>query len=493
MKQIIKKFNNLIKKTIFNVQDKTNNNFHISSFNKFLITYITLLFIYIFYLLTPLLYNKEWVQSNIESKLFNEFKLDISTSADISYRILPAPHFLIKDSKILLNEGKKKKSIAEVKNFRAFLSQRNFFDKNKMNIKKLVINDANFMILSQDLKLLNELKSKKFSNKKIEIKNSNIFLNNNLREIISIIKADHVTLLFDNEKLSNFLDFKGSVFNIPFTFNFIGSHDTNKFDKINFNSKPLKLNISNISTKEKKTTLGKNNISFSRSKISTKYNIKENLIIFKSDNSRMSSSQLEYTGELSTKPFDLDLKIYLDDYKTSKLFNINPILIEFIKSGLLFNENISVDMSVNINSNDKKEIFQNIIINFNIVNGKLNFDNTKFINNKIGLLKLNSSNLFFENDNLILNTDILFEIKNSNNLYSSLNTNKQLRKKIKNVLVNLDYNFLNNKIKFNDVKINNNKVSNQILNVINEFNDNNTNNTVKSRRLINKLLSIYEG
>ena len=493
MKQIIKKFNNLVKRTIFNVRNKTNNNFHISNFNKFLITFIASLFIYLFYLLTPLLYDKKWVQTNIESKVLDEFKLDISTSADILYRILPAPHFLIKDSKILLKEGKKKKSIAEVKNFRVFLSKRNLFDKKKMNIKKLVISDANFTLLSQDLKLLNELKSKKFSNKKIEIKKSNIFLNNNLREIISIIKVDQANLLFDNKKISNFLNFKGSVFNIPFSFNFISNHDNNKFEKINFNSKALKLNISNTLTKEKKITLGKNNILFSRSKINTKYNINENLIIFKSDNSRIDGSQLKYTGELSTKPFDLALKIYLDDYKISNLLNINPILIEFIKSGLLFNENISIDMSVNINSNEKKEIFQNVKINFNIVNGKLNFDNTTFINNKIGLLKLNSSNLFFQNDNLILNTDILFEIKNSNNLFSYLNTNKKLRKKIKNILINLDYNFLNNKIKFNEVKINNDDVSHQILNVFNEFSDNKTNNIVKSRGLINKLLSIYEG
>ena len=99
MKQIVKKFNNIVKKTIFKVQNKTINNFKISSFNKYLITFIGLLFLYIFYLLIPLLYDKTWVQNNIEKKLLNEFKMNVSTSADISYRILPAPHFLIKDSR----------------------------------------------------------------------------------------------------------------------------------------------------------------------------------------------------------------------------------------------------------------------------------------------------------------------------------------------------------------------------------------------------------
>ena len=196
MKQIIKNFNNLVKRTIFNVQNKTNNNFEISGFSKYLITFIALLFIYIFYLLLPILYDKSWLQSNIENKLLNEFKLNLSTSADISYRILPAPHFLVKDSKILINKGKKIKSIAEIIDFKVFLSQKNFFNKEKMNIKKVVINGANFSILKNELKLLNNLTDKKFSNKKIKINNSNIFIKDNLGEIISIIKVDKTIFFF---------------------------------------------------------------------------------------------------------------------------------------------------------------------------------------------------------------------------------------------------------------------------------------------------------
>ena len=131
MKQIIKKFNNLVKRTIFKVENKTNNNFNISTFNKNLIFFVGLLFFYLFYLLIPLLYDKTWVQTNVESKLQNEFKINLSTSANISYRILPAPHFLIKDSKILVPDEGKQKSIAEIKDFKIFLNQRNFFDKKK--------------------------------------------------------------------------------------------------------------------------------------------------------------------------------------------------------------------------------------------------------------------------------------------------------------------------------------------------------------------------
>ena len=493
MKQIIKNFNNLVKRIILKVQNKTNNNFNISVFNKYLITFIALLFFYLFYLLIPLLYDKTWLQANIESKLLNEFKVNLSTSADISYRILPAPHFLIKDSKILVAEGKKKKSIAEVKDFQIFLSQTNFFDKEKMNIKKIVISNANFSLLRGDIKLLNEHISKKFSNKKVTIKNSNIFFKDNLEEIISIIKVDKTVLFFDDEKLLNFFKLKGEVFNLPFTFDFNSRNDSIRYKEFYLNSKRLKLDISNKSTTENKLTSGKNSITFLQSTINTRYNLKEKLIIFESGSSKLDNSQVNYKGELSINPFDLILNINLDNYKISKLFDINPLLIELIKSGLLFNENISVSTSIITNSNIKNEIFDSAKINFHIIGGKIHFDKTKFINNNIGSLQFNNSNLFYENNELTFNSDILIDIQNSQKLFSFLNTSKSSRKDIKTILINLDYDFLANQIRFNNVKIDNREVSSQLLTIIEDFTDNNQNNFNKSRRLLNEALKAYEG
>ena len=492
MKKIIKNFNNLIQRTILKVQNKTNNNYNISSFNRFLISFIGLLFVYLFYLLIPLLYDKTWLQTKIERKLLNEFAVNLSTSADISYRILPAPHFLIKDSKILVDDGEEKKSIAEIKNFKVFLKQKNFFDKEKIDIKNLVIDDANFSLLRRDLKLLSVFKSKKFSDKKIKINNTNIFFKDNLGEIISIIQIDKSVAFFDDKKLLNFINLNGETYNIPFNLDFQYQSDRARYEKIHLSSKPLKLNFSNESTTKNKLTSGVNNISFLNSTIVTKYNTKDKLIIFKSDNSRLDKSQINYNGELSINPFDLNLNVYLNNYKISKLFNINSILIEFIKSGLLFN-NISIKNSIIVSSDNKSEIFQNAKINLNVVNGRFNLNGTTFTNNDIGFFELSNSNLFLKNNNLILNTNILFKIKNSDSLFSFLNTSKKSRKTIKNILINLNYDYLSNEIKFNNVKIDNNDVSDQFLNIIEGFNDNNLNNLIKSKRLINKLLSIYEG
>ena len=60
-------------------------------------------------------------------------------------------------------------------------------------------------------------------------------------------------------------------------------------------------------------------------------------------------------------------------------------------------------------------------------------------------------------------------------------------------MINLDYDFLNNQIKFNNVKIENSEVNDVFLTIIDGFSDNDLNNFNNSRRLINELLEAYEG
>ena len=494
MKQIIKKFNNLVKGTILKVQNKTNNNFNISNFNKYLIGFVVAIFVYLFYLLIPLMYDKTWVQSSLERKLLNEFKINLSTSSDISYRILPAPHFLIRDSKIIVNKGEKKNSIAEIKNFKVFLSKAKFFDKDQMSINKIIIDNANFKLIENNLKLLKNFRNTDFSEKKIKIINSKIFFKNNLREVITIITIEKGDLFFDDKKLLNLFNLKGRIFNMPFELNFLSNNKDKIYEEINFISKSLKLDIFNKTFTEKNDVItGENIISFLNNKISTKYDVDKKLIIFKSNSSRINNTQVNYSGLLSINPFNFDIKIYLNDYSILRLLNINSILNEFIKSELLFNENISVNTSMLINSKQNNSFFKNAKINFNVVSGKINFDKTIFDNDDIISLELDDSNLYLKGNNLIFNTDILIIVKNPDRLFSFLNTKKSSRKNFKNVSINLEYDFLSNQIRFNKIKIDNNDVSDQFLNTIQEFKGFNSNNLLKTKRFINKLLNVYEG
>ena len=191
-KKIIQYLKSLIEKTVFKLRNEINKfiqkNSKVSNFNKFLITFIALLFFYLFYLLIPTLYDKTRLQNNIEDKLFKEFNINFSISSDISYNILPSPHFLIKNSKIFTIFREKPISISEIKELKIFISQKNFFNKDKIVISKLIINKANFSLKKNDLIFLNKVSNNKFSNKKINVINSNVFFKDNSDEIITIIK-----------------------------------------------------------------------------------------------------------------------------------------------------------------------------------------------------------------------------------------------------------------------------------------------------------------
>ena len=468
MQQIIKNFTNLINKTILKVKNKTNNNFKISNFNKFFIFIISWLFLYLFYLLIPTLYDKTWVQSRVEIKLFDEFKINISTSSDFVYRILPSPHFLIKDSKILLDDSEKINSIADIKNLKVFIAQNNFFEKKKIKIKKVIIDQANFLLKKDSIKLLNGTSNNKFSTRKIKINNSKIFFKDSFDETISIVKVYSANLYFNDIESLNLVNFTGESFNVPFSLNFKNTIDSLENKKINIKAKSLKLDVFNESKRINKNLIsGKNTITFFNSKINTKYNVKKKLIDFESGISKIKNSEINYKG-LS-------------------------ILIEIANTELLFNENISANTSINMHSDERGDFFKDLVINFNIINGSINFNNTLLTRKDVLLLKLDNSALFIEDSKLILNTDIKIQILDINPLFSILQTNKRHRKEIKNIFINLNYDFLNNKIKFNKIRIDNNDVGDRFLNVVEEFDERNINNLIKNRRVFNKLFSVYEG
>jgi len=523
MKQIVKTFNNSIKKTIFKVLNKTNINFKISKlniikkfnkfsinkifdshnktnskhpisrFNKYLITIISLLFSYLFYLSIPILYDKNWVQTNIENQLFKDFKIHFSLSSDISYRILPSPHYLIENSKIF-KEDNKVVSLAEIRTLKVFVSQKNFFNKEKMLLKYIKIADADFTLLSGDLELLKKSTNDKFSNKKIEINKSNIFFKDNLEEVIFIIKISKAFLFQDDENLLNLFKIKGDIFNIPFNLDYKKNLNPLKREEFNIVAKMLKLNIFNESSlKKNNDQVGNNIISFLNSEIDTNYKIENGIVIFNSNNSRIKTSKIDYSGELSINPFDLNLNIDVGNYDLRKFFKYNSFLNELIKTDLLFNDHISISTLIKANSNSNRKIFQKAKINFNIINGKLNIDKTRLTNEKIGFLELENSKLSLVSDDLILNTDIVVNIKNAKELFSLLQTNKKFKNEIKSALINLDYNFLSNEIKFNNIKIDNQEISDELLRIIDNFNDNELNNWNKSKRILNIFFEAYAG
>ena len=141
IKKFLKKISFLIKKTLLKHKDQADNifsyniNFKTTNFNRYLIGFVILIFIYLFYLSLPSIYEKNWVQKTIEKQLSSEYNLNFSISSEISYEILPSPHFNVKNAKIIYDS----KKISEIKVLKIFIYQKNLFIKENLEIKKILI------------------------------------------------------------------------------------------------------------------------------------------------------------------------------------------------------------------------------------------------------------------------------------------------------------------------------------------------------------------
>ena len=502
-KRLVRYFIYLINNILLRNQDKKNNlflnkfQFKVSNFNKHLIFLISLMFIYLFYLLIPTLYSKEWVQNTFEDKLFDEFKIKFSTSSEITYEILPSPHFIIRNAKIIDNTNDMSNQVSEIKKLKVYLSQKNLFNKKKLKITSILIDQANFLVQPDNVIFFKNFINKKFSNKNVNIKNSNIFVKNNINETIAIIKISKILFFHEAKKFTNNLNFKGEIFNLLLDLDFNKKIEAGSKSIININLENLKLKISDESYHESKNIIkGFNSISILNSKLDTSYKLKENLLIFESNKSRLVNSNIYYKGKLSIEPFNFIINVDIEKINFTKLFNQNSIFVELLKNKILFNKNISTQVSINTPKISKNKLFDSASIMFNIIEGKVNFDKTRLINDKIGVLEIARSNLFFVNNDLIFNSDVNIEIKNSDNLFSFFQTTKKSRIPIKNILINLDYNITNNTIILNRVNFDGHKTNKELEYIISIFNNQanvGSKNLIKNKYWFNKLFSAYSG
>ena len=346
---LVKYFESLINKILLKQQIKNNKFFYnkgelkISNFNKYLIVFISIIFLSLFYFLIPTLYDKNWVQNTLEKKLINDFKVNFSLSSDISYEILPSPHFTIKNSKIINEDNQNLKEVAEIEKLKIFISKKNLFNKKNLKINFISINNANFYLQKEDFNFFNKIINNKLLIKDINIKKSNIFIKDNKKKTITIIKVPKGKLFHDDLNLMNVFNLKGKIFNTPFLLKLNKNLSLLNFNEIKIDLKKIDLSFLNKSSKNSQgVTEGLNVFTILNSKLITKYQFNEDLLNFNSTESRIKKSNINYNGQMSFNPFDLVLDINLDNFKFSNLIDPNNIILEFFKNKIFFNKNLSI-------------------------------------------------------------------------------------------------------------------------------------------------------
>ena len=469
---------------------------NISNLSMSIILFIALLFIYLFYVSIPTLYDKGALQKDITDKLIKEFKIDFSLSSNIRYFILPSPHFLVENVKIFDENLKDPKELSQIKKLKIYISQKNLFDRNNLKITKILIEDANFIIQKKNTKFYNDYIKDRFSKKKVIIKNSNFFLQDN-KNIIALVPIKNINLFYDEKKLANQIIAKGKVFKIPFDINWYKNFTNEKKSVTLLKFKKLDLKIKNKSLIKDKKYIAKNSIFFRNAKLHSNFQIENNIIRFKSEDSKIVNSNLDYNGQIDIDPFHLKLEINLDKLNIIKFLISSFNFIKSVNMNFLFNENLSTKIGIKSNNiHNKLFDFAEILINFD--NGKINFNNTLLISKKVGSLKLTESNLDFIDEKLIFKGSFNFNVTDQKKFYTVFQIPKKNRKLLKNIFFDIYIDSSNDKLNINNFKINDKKsIANEnTVNIINQYNNKKKNeiqNWINLKNFTREIFNSYSG
>ena len=201
-----------------------------------------------------------------------------------------------------------------------------------------------------------------------------------------------------------------------------------------------------------------------------------------------------YKGEINFNPFYSNLRGSTEKINLFTLFNSNSILTQLLKTEILNNNNLSIDFSINAKKITQYQNFINFILNFKIQEGLIDIDNTKFAWSKYADFKILDSLIYINKNQLILDGKLVIDVKNYNKIYKYLQTPKNSRSELKKIELNFNYNFDEQMIKFNNVKIDEQQlrqVKNAMKGII--LKNDELQNKIYFKRIINQIIAAYAG
>ena len=468
----------------------------ISNFNKFLITLISILFSYLFYVSIPSLYDYQKLQSQLRIHLLNDYNLNINISDKIAYKILPSPHFEVKESILYSDLELDKNILGELKNLKIFVATSSLYNQKNLKLEKIQIRESLFFLNKNNKKFINYYFNNKNTEKKITIKKSKFLLMDD-DKIISIFPVKNFYFKYDKEIFFNEVTINGLAFNSDFVINIkkLFLED----ESLNFDLKFPKINLSIINTllpqkknKDKYKVFSK--INFFGSEIKSEFDIDENSLVYRSIKSKIFNRQIDFSGSIEFQPFYLISNIILDQINLAKILNNNNLLLKLSSRRNLIHKNLNSKISMNIKKFSKDNIFNKANLLIQIQNGLLKFDDTIFISEKFGSLKILESKLYNDNERLYFKSNFLIEINNQNKFYNTFQIERAYRIDIKKINFSFETNLNTGKTNIINFQIND-VVSDNLTKKINKIIQNNDidigknfNNWIVLKRFLNMII-----
>ncbi len=451
--------------------------------NRVFLAIVSIIFLTLIYFLIPTAYNKELIEKEIKNQIYQKYNINVKFDNEIQYNFFPKPHFSSKDLLILNDQTK----VGEVKKFKIFIEFKNFFKFNQIQTQDVIFDKADLSIKKSDLSLFKNLLKTEPNRNKIKIKRSNIFFMNKEDEVLFINQINDSQFYYDLKNLKNVFLSKGKVFNVPYKL-LIGNDKLNEILNFEIVSKKLVLKIENRTDYKTKDETGSLKISFKNKSNIFNYQINKNTMdIFLNDSNKT------FKGLLEFKPFYLISKINYETFRIKDLIN-NPFFSEILKSQILNNKNLNALINFDVKNVYDFDRFSDLSLKLRIEEGNYNFSDSNIIWKENVNVRFLDASLIFDKEKINFNGRTSLDVKNKDQFYRFFQIKKELRKNIGKIELDFNYDLNEQKITFDNLKIDN-QSNKKIEKLISNFNTSNKKflNKITFKNFVNDILIAYFG
>ena len=450
----------------------------------------------ILYISIPGIIDKDIIKFKFKENLNQNFDINFDLDTEVNYKIFPKPHFHFKNVNIFKDEN----NFGNIQDLRLLVSLKDLLDIKSIKIKRIILENSELYLDHKDIIFFDNFLKGNLLNKDLIIRNTEIFFQNIKKETLFIKKLNKAIFYYDKKNQRN--NFKNNVelFNISNNSEFFYS---NNFEKLNFKSNFDQLDLTIEGVSSLKENNGFIDIDLASINLPINYQLEKNQFIFshKHDSLKIFTNKtnqqdfnedFHFKGVTNLKPFYLNLLIFLNQLSLEDLFNNNSLTVEVLKTQILNDERLNYDLSISANKLKKYSSIKDISIKLNSLQGVIDLNNTNFQYDDNITITIDDSILSFRDNDVTLDCKLIFQIKDLNSIYRNYQTPKKNRVQFSSFEVLLDYSFVERKINFKKIEVDNknNENLNKSLISYNEENDF-LKNKIEFKKFINNLFEIY--
>ena len=330
----------------------------------------------------PVLFNYKSKVIKIEKNFYNNFKIYLKTTGNISYKPFPKPHLLVENASLKLSNADSNSNFINTSNLKIFISLRDVYLRSFKNLISTEISNTNLEFKYFNLKDIRKHLYQKV-NKPITFINCKFFLRNKNDEVILISPINKIDYKINNKSKIKIFSIYGEMFGLNFKSVWKRNYNNPKqsIHSLDIFNSLIKLN-NRFKLENTKNSVIHTNIEYGQDKIQYKIDFIDDKINIISPDKINTNFNIDSSIQLN--PFNFNGMLTIKNRKVENI--IDNFLLKLFIYDKNFLGNFDGNLKIKFEELNNK-IIKNGEMTFEIGEKKINLKNASFKLNKIGEIK----------------------------------------------------------------------------------------------------------